>query len=435
MSSRIALLIGNGTYDDPAFRALERPPADVHALQRVLADPEIGGFDEVVPLIDADANAVRKQIAGLFKNRSADDVLLLFYAGHGVKDDFGELHLVTRDTTGDELSATAIPSHFVSREMDRSRSLNQILILDCCFSGAFTDARAAEAGSVGARESFRGNGTGRVILTASDAFEFAWERDEGSSAANSVFTACLVAGLENGEADRDCDGFVSVDEWYDYVYERMQRSARKQTPHRTVAGAGSIVVARSRKPSIELPEDLRIGMKSPFPRVREGVARSLAEMLFDSNPAVARAAREHLARMCKDVHPGVSAMAKALIEGRAPLPTAMPVPLPVLPMSPKPQPRPAPPRIRIARGFPAIALIVAGFLAALFSTGPAFNTSGAVTNEARIVFAILGALGVLACGTGIAFARDDDETPTRQTLCVTSIVLVIYLVVTISAVA
>jgi hypothetical protein len=425
MSRRLALLIGNGTYDDPAFHPLSRPPADVEALRRVLGDEAIGAFDDVVTLIDADSTAVRKKIAGLYKNRSSEDVLLLFYAGHGIKDDCGELHLVTRDTVSDELSATGIPSNFVTREMDRSRSLNQILILDCCFSGAFADARGAEAGSVGARESFHGNGTGRVILTASDGFEFAWEREEGVSGPNSVFTGYLVQGLENGEADRDCDGVVSVDEWYDYVYEQMQRSARKQTPQRTVAGAGSMVIAKSRKPPIELPEDLRMGMKSPFPRVREGVARSLAEMLADPNPSVARTAREHLSRMCNDVHPNVRAMATALLEGRAPQSTVMPVPLPILP--PGLRPAPAPPAIpavvapdamlpaidTTARGVAAIALIAFGALAALFSTGLAFDTTGAVTNDLRIVFAVLGAFGVLACGIGIVLAHKADASTSR----------------------
>jgi uncharacterized caspase-like protein len=426
MPNRIALLIGNGTYDDAAFRALARPATDVEALSRVLADPSIGEFDEVVPLIDADCNTIRKAVAGLYKKRSSGDVLLMFYAGHGVKDDFGELHLVTRDTVSDELSATAIASSFISREMDRSRSLNQILILDCCFSGAFAGARAAQAGSVGARESFQGNGTGRVILTASDAFEFAWEEEEGVSGPNSVFTKYLVQGLEQGEADRDCDGLVTVDEWYDYVYDEMQRSAKRQTPHRTVTGSGRIRIAKSLREPIDLPPELMTSIKSAFPRVRQGVAESLAEMLFDNDPAVARTAREHLKRMRGDRNTRVRNVVEALIEGRAPEKTPMFTQLPKLQAAPPP-PLPAPKSRTLRTWLAAVLILIGGIVGPILTVG-SLDASGDMTNDVRALAAVIGAIGIGAAAMGIAMMRTTDSEHLKRVFFNTAPGLAMYVV-------
>jgi uncharacterized caspase-like protein len=44
------------------------------------------------------------------------------------------------------LTGTAVPASFLTEEMDASRSRRQVLILDCCHSGAF--ARGAK-GTVG----------------------------------------------------------------------------------------------------------------------------------------------------------------------------------------------------------------------------------------------------------------------------------------------
>jgi len=309
MTSKIALLIGNGTFDDASFRPLARPPTDVEALWRVLSSKNIGGFDEVVRLVNPDSNTARKQIAALFKNRASDDILVLFYAGHGVKDEYGQLHLVMKDTASDELSATGIASDFIAREMDHSRSLSQILILDCCFSGAFADARGGEAGSVGARDSFKGNGTGRIVLTASDAFEYAWEREDGVDGPNSVFTSFLTKGLETGDADMNRDGDITVDEWYDYVYDQMQRSTKRQTPHRSVAGAGSVVIATSPRPPVELEPALMDLIRNAYPRARQEAVRELAYLLQGTDRGIAIAARAHLEKLSHDVDPRVSSAA------------------------------------------------------------------------------------------------------------------------------
>ena len=91
-----------------------------------------------------------------------------------------------------------------------------------------------------------------------------------------MFTAGLIEGFRTGAADADGDGYVSVDEAYDYAYRYVQASGASQTPQRWLSGGeGAIVLARS--PAgialtlAGLPEDLAASLDSRYARVRIGV--------------------------------------------------------------------------------------------------------------------------------------------------------------------
>ena len=81
-------------------------------------------------------------------------------------------------------------------------------------------------------------GRGRAVITASDAMQYAYEGDGLAAtgqlaipgqAGPSVFTSALVRGLRTGEADRDQDGQVALDELYDYIYDKVQAVTPSQT--------------------------------------------------------------------------------------------------------------------------------------------------------------------------------------------------------------
>ncbi|MCA1219061.1 caspase family protein [Streptomyces sp. 8L] len=65
----------------------------------------------------------------------ADDLLLVYYAGHGVLDDGGLLHLAVGSTVTDHVGYSAVPVGLVKRTVTGARAANRVLIVDCCFSG------------------------------------------------------------------------------------------------------------------------------------------------------------------------------------------------------------------------------------------------------------------------------------------------------------
>src|SRR3972149_6774475 len=174
---KYALIIGNNQYNDAKLAQLKTPEADARALARVFRAKNIGNFDEVNTLINQTEVRSRRAISEFLSNKKPEDLVLLYFSGHGVLDGRGSLFLALKDTETRSLNATAISSSFISYEMVSSRSRRQILILDCCNSGAFARGTKGEHKAI-TETTFEGNGFGRVVLTASDSTQFALEGDQ-----------------------------------------------------------------------------------------------------------------------------------------------------------------------------------------------------------------------------------------------------------------
>ena len=130
--------------------------------------------------------------------------------------------------------------------MARSRSSNVLMLLDCCYSGAIARGLRFRAGeSVDVNDHL--GGSGRAIITASNAMEYAFEGDELTGEGRpSVFTSAVVKALETGEADRDQDSWISVRELYDYVCDEVREVTPDQRPNMLSHLEGELFVARSR---------------------------------------------------------------------------------------------------------------------------------------------------------------------------------------------
>ncbi|MEH1866226.1 MAG: caspase family protein [Nostoc sp.] len=220
---KVALLIGVSEYGN-GLSSLPAAPKDVDAMREVLENIEIGGFDQVTPLINPERQAMEEAIYTLFANRKKDDLLLLFFSGHGVKDDSGNLYLAAHNTRKEQealVQPTAVAASYVQNTMSNSRSKRQVVILDCCFSGAFAEGmKAKDDGSVPVQQQL--GGEGRAVLTSSTSTQYSFEH-QGFDL--SVYTHFLVEGLKTGIADRDKDGGVSIDELHEYASEKVQETA------------------------------------------------------------------------------------------------------------------------------------------------------------------------------------------------------------------
>lgn len=80
---------------------------------------------------------VRIAIEEFVGERHPDDLVVVYVSCHGLKDVRRRLYFAASDTTKTRLASTGIDSTWVIDQMDQCRARSQILILDCCFSGAF----------------------------------------------------------------------------------------------------------------------------------------------------------------------------------------------------------------------------------------------------------------------------------------------------------
>ncbi|GLY52975.1 caspase family protein [Lentzea sp. NBRC 102530] len=391
---RHALIIASHVFADPGLSSLRAPAHDAARLSEVLADPRIGGF-HVRTLINSSAAEINEAVEDFFADRAPDDLLVLHFSGHGVKDEAGELHFATSSTKLSRLAGTAVSADFVARRMNRSRSRRVVLLLDCCYSGAFGRGMVARAGgAVGLEEQF--GGSGRAVITASSAMEYAFEGASVADASEgepSVFTSALVEGLETGDADRDQDGHVGLDELYEYVYDRVRRVTPHQTPGKWMLDVrGDLRIARRARPvsvPSALPPELQEAIDHSLPGVRAGAIPELRRMLTVAHEGRALAARLALRRLGDDDSRMVASAAReALGEKPAPSPTSKIEPKPS-PARTKPEPlvtKPAAPQEQVARSplqvLGVLPRLVAGAALVLFLIGMMTVPGGILTHLA-----------------------------------------------------
>ena len=300
--TRRALVVATSEYEHAGLRQLVAPAQDAEALERVLADPEVGGF-HVTTLLNRPALEISLAIEKFFLNRKREDLLLLYYSGHGLRDDDGQLYLTAVNTQLIDrvrpLRATAVGASFVRDVMRDSSSRRQVLVLDCCYSGAFANALREKGGAaLTIRDEFK-QGRGLVLLTASAAIETSLEGGAGSP---SVFTRHLIRGVETGEADLDGDGRIALDELYEYVHDRVTDETPQMRPMKWAFDMdGEIVIAQVRKATMKaakLSPDLQLAIENTaFRGVREDAVRELGRLLRGKHEGQKLAAREALLRL------------------------------------------------------------------------------------------------------------------------------------------
>ena len=242
--AKFALLIGVSEYSE-GLRPISSAILDVEAMRRVLEHPDMGAFDQVTVLPNPDKGSMEKAVEDLFANRQRDDLVLLYFTGHGLKDQKARFFLSTRDTgrdqNGDFRRATALAASKLQEYITDSRSQRQIIILDCCFSGALVQGMPIK-GELNIQEEL--GGKGRAILTSSSPIEYSFESDNNDL---SIYTKYLVEGIETGAADKDGDQLISVNELHEYASERVKEAAPAMTPkfYLSLEGEDTIYLAKS----------------------------------------------------------------------------------------------------------------------------------------------------------------------------------------------
>ncbi|REJ48900.1 MAG: caspase [Microcystis aeruginosa TA09] len=242
--AKFALLIGVSEYSE-GLRSISSATQDIEAMRRVLEHPDMGAFDQVTVLSNPDKGSMERAVEDLFTNRQRDDLVLLYFSGHGLKDQTAEFCLSARDTERDQNGelriSTILAASKLNKYMNNSRSQRQMIILDCCFSGALVQGMPIK-GELNIQEEL--GGKGRAILTSSSPIEYSFESEDKDL---SIYTKYLVEGIETGAADKDGDQLISVNELHEYASERVKEAAPAMTPkfYLSLEGDDTIYLARS----------------------------------------------------------------------------------------------------------------------------------------------------------------------------------------------
>lgn len=364
---RYAVIIGINEYKNPDLNLRFCTP-DARLIYDLLTDETRGGVPKANTALLLDANATRSGIEDAFntlvEKAKPEDSVFVFYAGHGAPGDNKLFFWVNQDAQVERLRTTALSNNRIAEFLDDVRASRMAQFLDCCYSLGTAAGRQGGI-TMPAGDPFSGLvGQGRVTFTATSGREKAIElADRGHGA----FTYYLGEALK-GAGDGDNDGWVDIDEAWNYLNRRVTDAAKAQnnpqTPFRYGVSSHGFRIARvpgGPKPNptpvppaattVALPPEATA--PAPAVDVEGGLATLLAEgritraeydeslrLLASKNPLHAgfRKAAAQFVAGSRDWKSFVAARAAA----PTPAPTAPPTPSPTAPPTATPVPTASP---------------------------------------------------------------------------------------------
>jgi tetratricopeptide (TPR) repeat protein/uncharacterized caspase-like protein len=239
-----AVVIGVSNYKNLGPKdQLEFAHRDAADFADFLRSPNGGGFpsNQLTLLTNQTAtlSAMRSALGTtLPRSVEPDDMVIIFFAGHGVVEGEGDGYLLAHDSDPQNLYATALQISELNRIVaERLKARTVILITDACHSGrlGWVSRGASESAALVNRYLDEVDRSGRGIfrLLASRADQLSYE-DKRFGGGHGVFTWFLLEGLR-GKAERDGDGFVRVGELLDYLAETVPK-ATQSLQHPRAAG-------------------------------------------------------------------------------------------------------------------------------------------------------------------------------------------------------
>ena len=215
-----ALVIGNNDYGDGGWSSLNNAVNDAKAVAAVLENKY--GF-EVTLILNATRADMLQAVETMRNNLTENDNLLIYYAGHGQRDDANNrAYWIPVDATS-ESSANWIPSYQITDHVNAMTAKHVLLVVDSCYAGLMTRASGVNAMLVGMtpeqkQEKIRDrlNKRTRMLITAGDNTEVL---DAGKKGDHSVFAEAFIAALENNRTIVDSEG----------IYKTVQPYVAKQT--------------------------------------------------------------------------------------------------------------------------------------------------------------------------------------------------------------
>ncbi|QTD96074.1 caspase, EACC1-associated type [Streptomyces cyanogenus] len=244
-----AVLIGVSRYEHPKLPGLPAVRANLADLKAVLTDPVNGTLrDEHCvmvhePRVPTDFGLPVTEAAG-----EATDVLLVYYAGHGIVDGQGRLHLAVFHTDPARTSVTALPYDVLREAMLDSRAAVKVLVLDCCFSGRATGPMGDEQGLVGGQIDIAGT----YVLASSSATK---PSRALPGATHTAFTEALLAALRHPDP-------LTLDALFDTVHHHLLARSLPLPERRVMNTAGGLTLVKG-PPAAAHPGDTPPGEGAP----------------------------------------------------------------------------------------------------------------------------------------------------------------------------
>lgn len=253
--SRI-VLIGTSEYEDENLPDLPAVGRNIIGLKTALTNPVFG----IVPKMHCDVLADEGDIRLIGRRvriaaRQAEDLLLVYYAGHGLTAGRRhELYLALRHTEWDEPEFNALEYDKLRGAVLNSPAAAKIIILDCCFSGrVFGHSMAVPTAELIDQVDIDGS----YVMASAHGNEVALVLPGED---HTAFTGRLLKLLHDGV--HGGPEFLTVDYLYQQLRAKMRAEGLPQPQKRGTDTADLLALTRNRAFD---------AMESPIPRDRQPV--------------------------------------------------------------------------------------------------------------------------------------------------------------------
>ncbi|TXS96715.1 hypothetical protein FV139_04420 [Parahaliea maris] len=207
-----AVIIANYDYD--FMPDLKTPPHDANELKQVLEQEYGFNVDVQINLNRAEMYAVLNRVRKFQEHQ----FVLLYYAGHGKVDEFGDGYWLPTDYRMGMPLSEAVSSADLTQTLQQSDARHVLLVADSCYSGALARNAAPKIRkSVPALMKYWLQNKSRTVLTSGGVMPVL---DEGPDD-NSVFASALLQVLEQNS------GAINGEMIYAQVYDLVQAGAAR----------------------------------------------------------------------------------------------------------------------------------------------------------------------------------------------------------------
>jgi Caspase domain len=234
-----AVLIGVPRYQDVKYLSYPAVENSVDGMYELLVESGFCGWqqEQVSKIVNPDnAGQLLLQLRRLA--RDTIGVLLLYFVGHGVLSEQGELCLAISDTHPEAPDATGLEYSKIKRMLHSGTSAStRIVILDCCYSG-----RAIGLGSADqAQLADLSDTAGAYTLTAADNFA---DVSSSEDTPRTVFTGELL-DLLTRDGIPGGPGGLTLGEIYPQLRSRLDVKGLPHPNQRADDQAAAFVFARN----------------------------------------------------------------------------------------------------------------------------------------------------------------------------------------------
>jgi hypothetical protein len=286
----VALFIGISDYEymePPVGQASGRAGApgvdpesgsggDVPGVTNIMLRKNALSYDAAKLLVDSWAtkeNIRRAIVSWLAERANENTTVVIFFSGHGMfalddngdeadgYDEFIVPYDIRYDSSLGWLPETAIRDDEFAEWLDTLKAKRVVIMIDSCFSGGIGAGTVASSKGLPSQTNL-GIGTadlqagdsfvqdvnkpGRVVLMASAANQGSWEFSELE---HGVFTYYLIQALSSTTADTNHNGWVSAEEAFNYLANRvdnyvLSRTGDHQNPQLSDGVVGDVDLTR-----------------------------------------------------------------------------------------------------------------------------------------------------------------------------------------------